>query len=185
MNRHRRLAPAAVLLALTATCAPPPEDDGTVLTLPPTTAATPSTSPPVSMAATIQLRISGITRKVVPLDQDNVCLDDRAGTLNVHGAAADGTVLDLTVSNPAVGRYPLAVNAAPAPGAPRQATVTKLSLRLGGKDYTRPSAGEISIADSQARKATVVVQSFAENPAVKMTADWSCAAPAPAPAARP
>ncbi len=177
----RRRVGVAVLLAVTAACAPAPEDDGTVLTLPPTTASSPSTTPPLSLAASIQLRLSGVTRKLVPLDRDNVCLDDRSGTISVRGAAADGTALDLTLVRPAAGRFPLAV-AAPATNA-QQATVTKLALRLAGKDYTRPTAGEISIADAQARKATVVVQSFAENPAVKMTADWSCAAPTSPPAA--
>lgn len=169
------------LAALAAGCAPAPKDDGTVLTLPPTTAAsTPTTAPPVSLAATIQLRISGPVRKTVALDKDNVCVDDRAGTVSVHGAAADGTVLDVALLRPASGRFPLAV--APAPGT-QQTSVTKLSLKVDGKDYTRPSSGDISIADAQARRATVVVQAFAENPAVKMTADWSCATP-PAPAAK-
>lgn len=187
MSRRSRVAAAVVLAAVMSACAPPPEDDGVTLTLPPTTTTTTSTSataPPLSVPARITLGTSGPVRTLQTLDKGSVCLADGDGAVSVHGATADGSVLDVTVSNPASGRYPLGVapaGAPPPPSTAQGARVTRLSLRLQGKEYSRPASGEISIGDARGRWGTVVAQGFAEEPSLKMTADWLCHEPAPAP----
>lgn len=187
MGRRTGSAAMVALAALAAACAPAPKDDGTVLTLPPTTAAASTTTvPPLSLAATIQLRTSGTVKKVVSLNTNTVCVDDRKGTVTVRGAAADGTTLEVSLVNPAAGTFPVAVVPPPAspPPEPQRGKVTNVTLRVGGKEYHRPSGGQITIADGQARRATVVAQAFAEDPSLKMTADWACTTPvAPPPAA--
>ncbi len=176
MSRAGRAGPALVLAALMA-CAPAPKDDGGVLTLPPpaTTSSTSTTTPGLSTAARIQLRTSGPVNKLMPMDGGSVCIDDRMGTLEVRGTASDGTVLEVTLLRPAVGRYPVAVASTGAiPEEPPSPTVSRLSLRLQGKDYSRPSGGQISIADARGRWGTVVAEAFVEDPSLKMTADWVC-----------
>ncbi len=190
MSRRRgsaALVLATLVLALAAGCAPAPKVDGTVLTLPPPSAPTTVAPPELQLSAAIQLRTTGAVRKQVMLTSENVCVDDQRGTLRVRGAAADGTRLEVILVNPAAGNHPVATTPpTSSPAAPRPTSVTDVTLRLAGKEYHRPSAGQVTVADAQARKATVVAQAFAEDPNLKMTADWTCSAqPATSPTPPP